>query len=85
MGGISGNIDVDELISFSNDLVEFLRDKKDISNLNQILEHSRALQSSCAADFDDVHSLLQGYFPSLIYAHPPFYFIFLEFLIVPLY
>lgn len=61
MGDISGNIDVDELISFSNDLVEFLRDKKDISNLNQILEHSKALQSSCAADFDEVHSLLQDY------------------------
>lgn len=79
MGDISGNIDVDELISFSNDLVEFLRDKKDISNLNQILEHSKALQSSCAADFDEVHSLLQGYFPLLIYAHPPFISFFLNF------
>lgn len=79
MGDISGNIDVDELISFSNDLVEFLRDKKDISNLNQILEHSKALQSSCAADFDEVHSLLQGYFSLLIYAHPPFISFFLNF------
>ncbi|KAK9286654.1 hypothetical protein L1049_015054 [Liquidambar formosana] len=61
MGDLSRKIDVEELISFSEDLVDFLKDKKDVNNLSQCLQQLKALQSSCAADFNDAQTLLQEY------------------------
>uniref|UniRef100_A0A5B7C9I4 Kinetochore protein Spc24 n=1 Tax=Davidia involucrata TaxID=16924 RepID=A0A5B7C9I4_DAVIN len=61
MGDLSRKINVEELISFSDDLVEFLKNGKDINNLTQCLEQSKALQSQCDADYNDVQNLLQDY------------------------
>lgn len=60
MGDFSQSVDVEKLISYSDDLVECLRGKRDIDSLTQCLEHSSALQSSCDADFGEVQSLVQG-------------------------
>ncbi|XP_010653399.1 kinetochore protein SPC24 homolog isoform X1 [Vitis vinifera] len=59
MGDFSQSVDVEKLISYSDDLVECLRGKRDIDSLTQCLEHSSALQSSCDADFGEVQSLVQ--------------------------
>ncbi|KAA8517732.1 hypothetical protein F0562_015209 [Nyssa sinensis] len=61
MGDLSRKIDVEKLISFSDDLIEFLKNEKDINNLAQCLEQSKALQSHCDADYNDVQKLLQDY------------------------
>uniref|UniRef100_A0A5B7AEA9 Plectin-like n=1 Tax=Davidia involucrata TaxID=16924 RepID=A0A5B7AEA9_DAVIN len=61
MGDLSRKIDGEKLISFSDDLVEFLKNEKDINNLTQCLDQSKALQSQCDADYSDVLNLLQDY------------------------
>ncbi|XP_008243114.1 PREDICTED: uncharacterized protein LOC103341380 [Prunus mume] len=61
MGEASGKIDLEKLILYSDDLVGFLKDKKDLNNLEHSLQHSKALRSSCDADFNEVQNLLQDY------------------------
>lgn len=60
MGEACGKIDLEKLILYSDDLVGFLKDKKDLNNLERSLQHSKALRSSCDADFNEVQNLLQG-------------------------
>lgn len=62
MGDLSKKIDVEKLISYGDDLVAVLKDKRDVNNLTQCLENSKALCSSCDADFNEVQSLLRGSF-----------------------
>lgn len=57
---MSRKIEVDKLISFSDDLVEFLKSERDINNLEHCLEQSKALQSQCDADYNDIQRSLQG-------------------------
>lgn len=61
MGNFSRNIDVEQLISCTDDLVRVLRDRRDLNNITQCLEHSKALRSYCDADFNEVQTSLQGY------------------------
>lgn len=61
MDDFSSNSDIEEFISFADDLVELLKDPIDVQNLNQCLEHFKALQSSCDDDFSSVQSLIQDY------------------------
>ncbi|CAL5430592.1 unnamed protein product [Camellia sinensis] len=61
MGDLSRKIDVMTVIAVSDDFVGVLRDEKDVNNLTQHLEQSKALQSQCDADYNDVLSLLQDY------------------------
>lgn len=61
MGDSSKTIDVERLISFSDDLVRVLKDKRDINNITQCLEHSKALRSSCDSDFNELQTSLQDY------------------------
>ncbi|XP_021826518.1 uncharacterized protein LOC110767316 [Prunus avium] len=61
MGEASGKIDLEKLILYSDDLVGFLKDKKDLNNLEHSLQHSKALRSSCDADFNEVQNLLRDY------------------------
>ncbi|KAI7995748.1 hypothetical protein LOK49_LG11G00650 [Camellia lanceoleosa] len=61
MGDLSRKTDVKSVIAFSDDLVGFLSAEKDVNNLTQHLEQSKALQSQCDADYNDVLSLLQDY------------------------
>ncbi|KAE8099132.1 hypothetical protein FH972_017136 [Carpinus fangiana] len=61
MGDSSKTIDVERLISYSDDLVRVLKDKRDINNITQCLEHSKALRSSCDSDFSELQTSLQDY------------------------
>ncbi|KAL3569777.1 hypothetical protein D5086_029667 [Populus alba] len=60
MGDFSGKIDVEKLISFSDDLVAVLKDQKDINNLTHCLQQSQSLKSSCDAEFNDSKTLIEG-------------------------
>ncbi|XP_065854047.1 kinetochore protein SPC24 homolog [Euphorbia lathyris] len=61
MGGFSGKIDVDKLLSFSDDLVSVLKEKRDMNILNQSLHQFKALRLSCDAGYNDSRSLLEDY------------------------
>ncbi|TYI56038.1 hypothetical protein E1A91_D11G182300v1 [Gossypium mustelinum] len=54
-------IDVEKLISYNDDLVEVLKDKRDINNLTQCFQHFNDLRSHCNADSNEVHRLLREY------------------------
>ncbi|XP_022966574.1 uncharacterized protein LOC111466216 [Cucurbita maxima] len=60
MGDFSGKMNIEELLSYGNDLVVLLKDQNDVQTLNQCLQHFNALQSSCHDDFSNVH-LVQDY------------------------
>ncbi|XP_077228743.1 kinetochore protein SPC24 homolog isoform X2 [Tasmannia lanceolata] len=61
MDGSTRKIDVQELFSYSDDLVQVLRNKKDINGVMQLQEGAKTLRSSCKADFSNAHNLLQEY------------------------
>ncbi|KHG02128.1 Chaperone DnaK [Gossypium arboreum] len=61
MGESTRMIDVEKLISYSDDLVEVLKDKRDINNLTQCFQHFNDLRSHCDADCNEVHRLLREY------------------------
>lgn len=60
MGGSSRKIDVDKLISYSDDLVELLKDNRDIDNLTRCLSQLESLKSSCDADFNETLDAIRG-------------------------
>lgn len=66
MGDSYKTIDVERLISYSDDLVRVLKDKRDINNITQCLEHSKALRSSCDSDFSELQTSLQGPFTGFL-------------------
>ncbi|XP_019412940.1 PREDICTED: uncharacterized protein LOC109325197 [Lupinus angustifolius] len=57
----NNNIDVDKLISYSDDLVKVLQDQHDVTNLTHTLKRTVSLSSTCDSDFNHLHSLLQDY------------------------
>ncbi|KAK8492556.1 hypothetical protein V6N13_015234 [Hibiscus sabdariffa] len=61
MGESTRMIDVEKLISYSDDLVEVLKDKRDISNLTQCFQYFNDLRSHCDSDSKEVYRLLQEY------------------------
>ncbi|KAF7142881.1 hypothetical protein RHSIM_Rhsim05G0223600 [Rhododendron simsii] len=61
MGDSARKIDVEKVIAFGDDLVGCLKEEKDVKNLTQHLELSKALQSHCDADSKAVRNLLQDY------------------------
>ncbi|XP_057512853.1 kinetochore protein SPC24 homolog isoform X2 [Actinidia eriantha] len=61
MGDSSTKNVVEEVIAYSDDIIEYLEVEKDANILTQHLEHSKVLQSQCLADSNDVRSLLQDY------------------------
>ncbi|TYH89659.1 hypothetical protein ES332_D01G278400v1 [Gossypium tomentosum] len=61
MGESTRMIDVEKLISYSDDLVEVLKDKRDINSLTQCFQHFNDLRSHCNADSNEVHRLLREY------------------------
>ncbi|XP_062166294.1 kinetochore protein SPC24 homolog [Alnus glutinosa] len=61
MGDFSKTIDVERLISYSDDLGRVLKDKRDINNITQCLEHSKAFRSSCDYDLNELQTSLQDY------------------------
>ncbi|KAJ0475633.1 hypothetical protein HanRHA438_Chr13g0581861 [Helianthus annuus] len=54
-------IDVEKLISYSDDLVQFLKNEKDINSLKHCVEQSDTLHSRCRSDHTGLHTSLQGY------------------------
>lgn len=63
MGESSRKIDVDKLISYSDDLVEVLKDRRDIDSLTRCLSQSESLKSSCDADFNETLNAIRGCYP----------------------
>ncbi|KAK3019425.1 hypothetical protein RJ639_004143 [Escallonia herrerae] len=61
MGETPRRFEVDKLISFSHDLVSFLKGEKYIDGLGQSLEQFKAFQAQCDTDYDDVQRSLQDY------------------------
>ncbi|XP_076955463.1 kinetochore protein SPC24 homolog [Bidens hawaiensis] len=54
-------IDIERLISYSDDLVQFLKNEKDMSNLSNCVQQSHGLGSSCRSDHAKLQTCLQGY------------------------
>ncbi|KAF2288489.1 hypothetical protein GH714_007889 [Hevea brasiliensis] len=61
MGDFSGKIDVEKVISYGNDLVALLKEKRDINILTQWLDKSKSLRSSCDVEFNEARTLLEDY------------------------
>ncbi|KAL5720834.1 hypothetical protein ACHQM5_013465 [Ranunculus cassubicifolius] len=59
--GDFGRIDSSQLISYSEDLIQVLKNKKDTSNLVQCFERGKKLQSFCEAESYQFQNLLQEY------------------------
>ena len=62
MGDFSGKMNIEDLLSYGDDLVALLKDQNDVQTLNQCLQQFNALQSSCHDDSRNVHSSVQGLF-----------------------
>lgn len=62
MGDFSKMMDLEQAISYADDLVKVLKDKRDINNLAQCLESSKTLRSSCDVDFVQVQRSIRGSF-----------------------
>ncbi|KAD0533620.1 hypothetical protein R6Q59_023370 [Mikania micrantha] len=54
-------IDVQKLISYSDDLVQFLKTEKDINSLNHCIERSDGIRSRCRSDHAALQTSVQGY------------------------
>ncbi|KAL8223049.1 hypothetical protein R6Q57_020448 [Mikania cordata] len=54
-------IDVQKLISYSDDLVQFLKTEKDINCLNHCIERSDGIRSRCRSDHAALQTSVQGY------------------------
>ncbi|CAA2969909.1 Hypothetical predicted protein [Olea europaea subsp. europaea] len=61
MGETSRNVDMEELITYSNNLVQILKSDKDINDVKQFLQKSQALQSQTDKDFYHVQKSIQEY------------------------
>ncbi|KAJ4956408.1 hypothetical protein NE237_013191 [Protea cynaroides] len=65
MGDFPLKLDVDKVISYGDDLIECLRNKRDLNNLMQCLDGVDMLQSSCQMDFSEIKNLLEEYQPRI--------------------
>ncbi|XP_039160602.1 kinetochore protein SPC24 homolog [Eucalyptus grandis] len=61
MGDSSRSIDLEKLVSYSDDLAQVLRDDKDVAALAQCLRHSDALRYSYDADLAGLRSSILEY------------------------
>lgn len=60
MGDGGANIfELTTLISWSDDLVQLLKDGEDVSVLEETSEHSHSLQSQCGADLNDIQRSIE--------------------------
>ncbi|KAM3238007.1 kinetochore protein SPC24 [Capsicum chacoense] len=57
----SNKVDVDKLMSFSKDLVQFLKQDKDVSFLKQCIDQSNSLQSHCNTQYQALNTSIQEY------------------------
>ncbi|RZC90669.1 hypothetical protein C5167_028500 [Papaver somniferum] len=61
MGETATKIGVSSLMSYCDDLVKVLQNKKDINNLMQCTDSVKLLRSSCDGDFSEVQNSLEVY------------------------
>ncbi|CAH1454163.1 unnamed protein product [Lactuca virosa] len=61
MTEISRKLDVEKLISYSDDLVQFLKNERDINDLKHSVEKSDTLRYRCRSDYAAVQSTLEDY------------------------
>ncbi|MED6164071.1 hypothetical protein PIB30_086206 [Stylosanthes scabra] len=59
MADSSRTIEVEKLISWSDDLVKVLQDQRDLDNLAMCLQRTTSLSSTCNSDLNHVRNLLQ--------------------------
>ncbi|KAM3361300.1 kinetochore protein SPC24 [Capsicum galapagoense] len=57
----SNKVDVDKLMSFSKDLVQFLKQDKDGSFLKQCIDQSNSIQSHCNTQYQALNTSIQEY------------------------
>ncbi|KAL9254681.1 Kinetochore protein SPC24-like protein, partial [Drosera capensis] len=55
----SGNIDVEMVVSYCDDLVKVLRDKTNVNDMKQCVKYSKAIQSSSKNDLSEVRSSIK--------------------------
>lgn len=53
-------IKMEELMNYSNNLTEVLKEEKDIANLRHFLRQASALKSQCDNDFNEVQKSIEG-------------------------
>ncbi|PIN22986.1 hypothetical protein CDL12_04296 [Handroanthus impetiginosus] len=61
MGEPSRTINMEELMTYSNNLIEFLKEEKDIVGLKHFLHQSSALQTQCDKDLNEVQKSIEDY------------------------
>ncbi|XP_043698518.1 kinetochore protein SPC24 homolog isoform X2 [Telopea speciosissima] len=54
-------LDTDKVISYGDDLIECLKNKRDLNMLRQSVDGVHMLQSSCETDFSEIKNLLEEY------------------------
>ncbi|KAL0374468.1 UNVERIFIED_CONTAM: Kinetochore protein SPC24 [Sesamum radiatum] len=61
MGETSRKMDMEELVTYGNNLIEFLKEDKDAVGLKHFLRQSEALHSQCVKDFNEVQKSIEDY------------------------
>ncbi|KAG6435786.1 hypothetical protein SASPL_100663 [Salvia splendens] len=61
MGEVSTTMKMEDLMNYSNNLIEVLKEEKDVANLRQFLRQTSALQSQCDKDFNEVQKFIEDY------------------------
>ncbi|KAG9455347.1 hypothetical protein H6P81_008251 [Aristolochia fimbriata] len=59
MGEQVRTVDVQELISYGDDLLKLLKSRKDIDGLMQSIEGVKSLVSSCNTDYSKIQNLVE--------------------------
>ncbi|KAI3474365.1 hypothetical protein Pfo_029226 [Paulownia fortunei] len=61
MGETTRKMDMEELMTYSNNLIGLLNEEKDVVGLKHFLRQSEALQSQCVKDFNEVQKSIEDY------------------------
>ncbi|KAI3472826.1 hypothetical protein Pfo_029955 [Paulownia fortunei] len=61
MGETTRKMDMEELMTYSNNLIGLLNEEKDVVGLKHFLRQSEALQSQCVKDFNEVRKSIEDY------------------------
>ncbi|GFP92759.1 hypothetical protein PHJA_001420200 [Phtheirospermum japonicum] len=54
-------MDMEELMTYSNNLIELLKEEKDVAGLKNFLRQSEALESQCVKDSNEAQRSIEGY------------------------
>ncbi|KAL8504890.1 hypothetical protein ACS0TY_016183 [Phlomoides rotata] len=61
MGDASRTINLEELMSYSDNLVGYLKDEKDVIDLKNFLRQAKTLRSQCDKDFNETQKSIEDY------------------------